>query len=57
MATPDALDQVVDGLEIGLDGAELAQVQAAADRLLAKLGVAYGDFDAPRAGTWMRPRP
>ncbi len=45
-ATPDALDEVVDGLEIGLDGAELAQVQAAADRLLAKLGVAYGDFDA-----------
>ena len=41
-----ALDEAVNGLEIGLDGAELVQVQRAADRLSAKLGVAYGDFDA-----------
>jgi hypothetical protein len=42
-----ALDEAVNGLEIGLDGAELVQVQRAADRLSAKLGVAYGEFDAP----------
>jgi hypothetical protein len=38
--------RVVDGLELGGHGPSLVQVQAAADRLLAKLSLAYGDFDA-----------
>ncbi|HVL03960.1 MAG TPA: hypothetical protein VM386_05945, partial [Acidimicrobiales bacterium] len=46
MGTLEALEEAVDGLEISLDGAELVQCQRAADRLIAKLGVAYGEFDA-----------
>ncbi len=45
VATPDVLDEVVDGLELGVHGPSLVQVQAAADRLLAKLSLAYGAFD------------
>ncbi len=45
-ATLDALDEAVDGLRIGLDRAELGQVQRAVDRLSAKLVAAYGEFDA-----------
>jgi hypothetical protein len=44
--TLQALDEAVNGLELGLDGDELVACQRAADRLSAKLGVAYGEFDA-----------
>ena len=44
--TLHALDEAVNGLELGLDGDELVACQRAADRLSAKLGVAYGEFDA-----------
>ena len=46
LETLQALDEAVDGLELGLDGAELVRCQRALDRLSAKLGAAYGDFDA-----------
>lgn len=44
------LEAAVEGLEIGLDGAELARAQSLVDRFSAKLSAAYGDFDA--AGLW-----
>ncbi|CAN5768527.1 hypothetical protein BH24ACT2_BH24ACT2_11560 [soil metagenome] len=44
--TLQALDEAVNGLELGLDGDELVACQRAADRLSAKLGVAYGEFDS-----------
>ena len=46
MGTLQALDEAVDGLELSLDGAELVRCQRALDRLSAKLGAAYGEFDA-----------
>jgi hypothetical protein len=46
-----ALDEAVNGLELGLDGAELAACQRAADRLSAKLGVAYGDCASSSSST------
>jgi hypothetical protein len=45
--TVEALSEAVDGLELGLDGAELVATQRVLDRLSAKL---VSDFDA--AGLW-----
>jgi hypothetical protein len=44
--TLQALDEAVNDLELGLDGVELVARQRATDRLGAKLGVAYGEFDS-----------
>ncbi len=44
--TLQALEEAVEALELGLDGDELVACQRTGDRLSAKLGVAYGEFDA-----------
>jgi hypothetical protein len=46
LGSVEVLGEAVDGLVLGLDGAELASTQRTLDRLSAKLVVAYGDFDA-----------
>lgn len=42
------LEAAVEGLEIGLDGAELARAHNLVDRLSAKVTLADGDFDAAK---------
>ena len=42
----EALEAAVEGLELRLDGDELVAAQRCVDRLVAKLALAYGDFDA-----------
>ncbi len=46
LGTLETLGEAIESLEIGFDGAELAQAFHLADRLSAKLSVALGDFDA-----------
>ncbi|MBA2436726.1 MAG: hypothetical protein H0V52_00005 [Acidimicrobiia bacterium] len=55
--TLQALEEAVNGLEIGLDGDELVACQRVADRLSAKLGVAYGEFVPSSCGISMPPPP
>lgn len=50
MAVLATLEAAVKDLELSLDGAELARCQHLLDRLSAKVGAAYGDFDA--AALW-----
>ena len=47
-AVLEALEAAVEGLELDVDGDELVAAQRCVDRLVAKLALAYGDFDAHR---------
>jgi hypothetical protein len=56
-ATVDVLGEAVEGLILGLNGAELASTQRIADRLSAKLVVAYASSTPLSCGTSMPPPP